>query len=254
MSKIALVTGASEGIGRAISIKLAESGYDMILNNRFEDKTNELADYLAETYGVKVYISIFDVTKKNEVQEAINSLPEEWKAIDVLVNNAGTALGLSPIHEGDTDDWDTMVDTNVKGLLYVTRAVSPLMMARKTGHIVNMASIAGKEPYLNGNVYCGTKAAIDALSKSMRIDLAPYVKVSSIHPGTVETGISVIRFKGDTERAKKVYEGWTPLKPEDVADSVIFMINTPKHVNVNELVLMATDQPTSYIFHKKPVE
>ncbi|MDZ4757112.1 MAG: SDR family NAD(P)-dependent oxidoreductase [Bacteroidota bacterium] len=251
MDKIAIVTGASEGIGKAISIKLASIGYNIILNNRFEEKTLELAEYIRNTYRVNVHISIFDVTKKQEVESAVEGLPEEWRAIDVLVNNAGTVLGYGPIHEGDTDDWDTMIDTNVKGLLYVTRAIAPMMMKRKKGHIVNMASIAGKEPYLNGNVYCGTKAAIDVLSKSMRIDLAPFVKVSSIHPGTVETGISVVRFKGDTERAKKVYEGWTPLKPEDVAESVAFMINTPAHVNVNELVLMATDQPTSYIFHKQ---
>ncbi len=250
MDKIAFVTGASEGIGKAISIKLASIGYNIILNNRYEEKTTELAEYLRSTYQVKVYIAIFDVTKKEEVNKAISILPDEWKAIDVLVNNAGTVLGYNLIHEGDTDDWDTMIDTNIKGLLYVTRAIAPMMMERKKGHIVNMASIAGKEPYQYGNVYCGTKAAIDALSKSMRIDLAPYIKVSSIHPGTVETGISVVRFKGDTERAKKVYEGWTPLKPEDVAESVVFMINTPPHVNINELVLMATDQPTSYIIHR----
>src|SRR5690606_32017236 len=221
--------------------------------SRRVDRLHAMATDLQNKYGVQIHAIGLDVRDKNLVQKVWDELPENWKVIDVLINNAGLSQGLEPIQEGNTDDWDRMIDTNLKGLLYVTRAVAPAMQERKTGHIINIGSIAGKEVYPNGNVYCSTKHAVDALTKAKRIDLYPYnIKVTSVEPGAVETEFSVVRFKGDRERAKKVYEGFTPLSAEDVAEAIWFAASRPPHVNVNDLLLMPTAQATGTLFHKEP--
>ena len=252
MSKIALVTGATSGIGEATAILLAKEGYDLIITGRRGARVADLEASLKGEYGVKVLPLVFDVRSQAEVEENLCNLPDEWKAIDVLVNNAGLAVGLNPIQDGVTDDWERMIDTNIKGLLYVTRVVSNYMKERRSGHIVNLCSIAGKESYANGNVYCGTKHAVDALTKGMRIDLLPYkVRVSQICPGAVETEFSLVRFKGDAERADNVYKGFTPLTAMDVADAILYMIKCPAHVNINDMVIMPTAQANSYTFYKE---
>ncbi len=203
---------------------------------------------ISDTYKVRVLSVPFDVRKLSEVEKAISSLPAEWKKIDVLVNNAGLAAGLHSIQEGNIDDWERMIDTNVKGLLYVTRLVAPLMIERKKGHIINVGSIAGKEVYPNGNVYCATKFAVDALNKGMRMDLVQHgIKVSSINPGMAETEFSIVRFGGDEERAKNVYKGLVPLSAEDIAETIYWMASRPAHVNINELVIMPTAQASSTV-------
>lgn len=247
MNKTALITGATSGIGRAVAKKLAQNGYNIIItgrrNNLLEALKNEINK---EVPGIEVLTLNFDVRKQKEVSEAINGLPEKWSKIDVLVNNAGLAAGLDPIHEGSLDDWEQMIDTNVKGLLYITRCVTPSMVKNKSGHIINLGSIAGKEVYENGNVYCATKHAVDALTKGMRIDLLPYnIKVTSIDPGMVETEFSMVRFKGDKKRSDKVYEGLTPLGAEDIADAILFVVTRPPHVNINDMIIMPTAQANS---------
>lgn len=253
MSKIALITGASSGIGEACAKILAQHNYDLILAARRLEKIETLASKLTSAYGIRTQCIKLDVRQAEEVEKQFNALPESWKAIDVLVNNAGLSQGLDPIHEGKLADWDTMIDTNIKGLLYVSRVVSPWMVERQSGHIVNIGSIAGKETYANGNVYCATKHAVDALNKAMRIDLLPYgIRVTGIHPGAVETEFSEVRFKGDTERAKKVYEGFEPLIATDIAEAIWFAVSRPAHVNINDLIIMPTAQAnTSHLLKKQ---
>ncbi|MES2690134.1 MAG: SDR family NAD(P)-dependent oxidoreductase [Bacteroidota bacterium] len=250
--KIAFITGASAGIGSATAKLLAAQQYNLILAARRRDRTEELAAQLKEQYGVSVLCLALDVRDRNAVQKAVGDLPDDWQKINVLVNNAGLASGLSSIDEGDLDDWDVMIDTNVKGLLYVTRAIIPLMKKNETGHIINIGSIAGKEVYANGNVYCATKHAVDALNKAMRIDLAKFpIRVTAVHPGAVETEFSIVRFKGDEERASKVYQGFENLVAEDVAEAIWFAVSRPAHVNINELTIMPTAQPMAGVIHRK---
>jgi 3-hydroxy acid dehydrogenase/malonic semialdehyde reductase len=242
MGKIIMVTGASAGFGRAIAIKFAQNGYDVIITGRRKERLDELEKELS-VFKVKVKSLNFDVRFKEEVESAINTLEADWKNIDILVNNAGLAAGLSHIDNGDTDDWDRMIDTNVKGLLYVTRTVSPHMVLRKTGHIFNIASIAGKEVYENGNVYCASKHAVDALSRAMRIDLVKHnIKVTNIAPGMAETEFSLVRFHGDEEKAKSVYKGFDALSAEDIADVIYYCATLPAHVCINDLVITPTQQ------------
>jgi 3-hydroxy acid dehydrogenase/malonic semialdehyde reductase len=255
MNKIILITGATAGFGKAIAYKFAEHGWNVIITGRRIDRLKQIEDDITNQYGVKVMSLNFDVRRKHEVTQAINDLPHDWKKIDVLVNNAGLASGLSLIQDGNIDDWEVMIDTNIKGLLYVSRAVMPLMVENKSGHIINIGSIAGKEAYLKGNIYCATKFAVDAISKSMRIDLLQNkIKVTQIAPGAAETEFSLTRFHGDTDRAQKTYEGYTPLSAEDIADIVFFAATRPPHVVLNDIIVTPLAQAnTSYIF-KQPVE
>lgn len=252
MSKIVLITGASSGIGAACAEIFASNHYDLVLVARRKEKLEALAADLKARFGVQVLNVELDVRDAKAVATKLNALPDNWKKIDVLVNNAGLSQGLDPIHEGNLDDWDTMIDTNIKGLLYVTRLISPWMVQQQSGHIVNIGSIAGKETYANGNVYCASKHAVDSLNKAMRIDLLPHgIKVSGIHPGAVETEFSEVRFKGDKERAKAVYQGFEPLLAADIADAVWYAVSRPAHVNVNDLVIMPSAQAnTSNLLRK----
>ncbi len=251
MSKIALITGATSGIGEACAHTFAQQGYQLILLARREDRLAKIAHHLSDKYGIEIKQVLADVRDKNSLSVALEALPTDWKKIDVLVNNAGLSQGLDPIDQGSTDDWDTMIDTNVKGLLYVTKIVSNWMIPNQFGHIVNIGSIAGKEVYPNGNVYCATKHAVDALSKSMRIDLLPHgIKVTEINPGMVETEFSVVRFKGDEHRAKKVYENLEPLIADDIADAIWYVVSRPKHVNINDMLIMPTIQATATIIKR----
>lgn len=244
--KTALITGASSGIGYATAKVLAQKGYQLIVCGRRKERLHELQSELRPM--VPVYVLVFDIRSKQAVEDAIKSLPAEFKQIDLVVNNAGNAHGLSAIQDGDTHDWDTMIDLNIKGLLYLTRAVTPQMVNRGSGHIINVGSIAGKEVYANGNVYCATKHAVDALTRSMLIDLNPHgIKVGSINPGMVETEFSVVRFKGDEDRAKKVYEGMQPLTADDVANAIGFMATLPPHVNISDLTILPTDQAAATV-------
>lgn len=242
MPKIAFITGATSGIGKACAELFAREKYNLILVGRRTEKLEVLAAKLSSDFAVKTKILTIDVRVKSEVN-LLDSLPEDWKNVDVLINNAGLSLGLDPINDGDTNDWDTMIDTNIKGLLYVTKVVSRWMVARKNGQIINIGSIAGKETYANGNVYCATKHAVDSLNKAMRIDLLPHhIRVTGIHPGAVETAFSEVRFKGDIERAKKVYDGFTPLFANDIAEAIWFCVNRPLNVNINDMVIMPSAQ------------
>jgi len=248
MNRIAFITGATSGIGRATALKLAQHNFDIIINGRRNELLEQLEKEIKEQSTSKVYTLHFDVRDNEHVVKSIDSLPKEWKNIDVLVNNAGLAVGLNHFHEGEIDDWERMIDTNIKGLLYVTRKIAPFMVEKKHGHIVNIGSIAGKEVYENGNVYCGTKHAVDAISKGMRIDLVKHkIKVTAIHPGMVETEFSLVRFKGDKERAEKVYQGFNPLVGEDIADAILYSITRPEHVCINDMIVMATAQASSTI-------
>ena len=240
---IALITGATSGIGKASAEIFAKNGYDIIITGRRKERLENLAEELKSQHKIRVHTLCFDIRKLDEVKKNIASLPADFKSIDVLLNNAGLASGLSAIQDGDTDDWEKMIDTNLKGLLYATREVSQLMIAHKKGHIINIGSIAGKEVYANGNVYCATKHAVDALNKAMRIDLLPHgIRVTAVNPGMVETEFSVVRFHGDEERAKKVYEGLQPLTPVDIAETVFWVTTRPPHVNINDIVIMPTVQ------------
>lgn len=251
MGKIALVTGATSGIGEAVAILMAKEGYKLIITGRREDRLHKLASELKTEYGTETLALSFDVRCCNEVDKYLGNLPKQWQCIDILINNAGLAVGLNPVQDGVMDDWERMIDTNIKGLLYVTKCVSKYMIERKCGHIVNLCSIAGKEAYANGNVYCATKHAVDALTKGMRIDLLPYgIRVSQICPGAVETEFSIVRFKGDVNRADNVYKGFTPLTAMDVADAIMYMVKCPPHVNINDMVIMPTAQANSYTFNK----
>lgn len=245
MNKITLITGATSGIGKATAIKLAEAGYSTIITGRRKERLDELAKELTDK-GIQVLTLQFDVRNQTEVHNAIAGLPSEWQNIDVLVNNAGLAVGTSPIQDGIVDDWERMIDTNVKGLLYMTHEVAPLMIKNGKGHIVNLASVAGKEVYPGGNVYCATKHAVDALSKAMRIDMLKHnIKVTNIAPGMVETEFSIVRYKGDTQAADNVYKGIAPLTGEDIADTIVFAVTRPAHVCLNDIQIMPTAQASS---------
>lgn len=243
---IALITGATSGIGKSTAEIFAKNGYNVIITGRRQERLAEFKNHLESNYKIKVHTLCFDIRKLAEVEKAINELPVEFKNIDVLVNNAGLAAGLSAIQDGNIDHWERMIDTNIKGLLYVTKHICRLMIENKKGHIINVGSVAGKEAYANGNVYCGTKHAVDALNKSMRIDLLPYnIKVSSVNPGMVETEFSIVRFDGDENRAKKVYEGLQPLTPDDIAETIYWMASRPAHVNINDIIIMPAAQANS---------
>ena len=249
MSKIALVTGATSGIGKATAQILAKNNFKIILCGRREDRLIELKNELSAF--TEVCTLSFDVRDKKAVFESINSLPKEFSKIDVLINNAGNAHGLDSIQNGDLDDWDAMIDINVKGLLYVSKAIIPKMIEQKSGHIINIGSIAGKEVYANGNVYCASKHAVDALNQAMRIDLNPYgIRVGGIHPGAVETEFSEVRFKGDSERAANVYKGFEPLRAEDIADIIHFVISRPYHVNIADLLVLPTAQASATVTNR----
>ena len=252
MNKIALITGATSGIGRAVADIFAENKYNLIVTGRRSERLQELKAALEQQHGISVLALCFDVRDNDEVVRNIESLPVEWRNIDVLVNNAGLAVGLNHIQDGVLDDWERMIDTNIKGLLYVTRAVSPLMIARNSGHIVNICSIAGKEVYENGNVYCATKHAVDALSKAMRIDMLGHnIKVTNVCPGAVETEFSIVRFKGDTQRAAGTYRGIEPLTGRDIAECIYFAVSLPEHVCINDMMIMPTAQADSRTFNRK---
>ena len=252
MKRIALITGATSGFGEATARLLAENGYKLIITGRRADRLEKLKEELAAKFSAEILTLSFDVRSKEEVSKAIEGMPAGWKKIDVLVNNAGLAVGLEHIQDGNTDDWDRMIDTNVKGLLYMTRAVAPLMVEQGHGHIVNIGSTAGKDVYENGNVYCGTKYAVDAISKGTRIDLLKHnIKVTQICPGLAETEFSVVRFKGDTEKAKTPYKGIDAMTAEDIASIILYVISLPPHLCINDLVVSPTAQANAIYTYKK---
>jgi 3-hydroxy acid dehydrogenase/malonic semialdehyde reductase len=252
MAKIALITGATSGIGAACAHLFAAQGYHLILVARRENKLEEISKHLADKYAVEVKTVVADVRDQEDLSYKLEGLPSHLKKVAVLINNAGLSQGLDPIDKGNINDWDTMIDTNVKGLLYVTKIVSNWMIAQKAGHIINIGSIAGQEVYPNGNVYCATKHAVDALNKGMRIDLLPHgIKVTAINPGMVETEFSIVRFKGDEGRAKKVYDGLEPLVANDIAEAIWFAVSRPAHVNINDMLIMPTAQAAATIISKK---
>jgi len=243
---LVLVTGATSGIGKSTAEIFAKNGYDLIITGRRQERLTEFSEALKKKYKINVCELCFDIRIAKEVEQAVSSLPSEYRSIDILVNNAGLAAGLSAINNGDLSHWERMIDTNIKGLLYMTKQVCKGMVERKSGHIINIGSIAGKEVYANGNVYCASKHAVDALSKSMRIDLLPYnIKITAINPGMVETEFSVVRFDGDEERASKVYQGMKPLTPEDIAETIYWVANRPAHVNINDIIIMPSVQATA---------
>ncbi|MPT34872.1 MAG: SDR family NAD(P)-dependent oxidoreductase [Flavobacterium sp.] len=247
--KTVLITGATSGIGKATAELLARHQYRLIICGRRKEILETLESDLAK--HTQITSLVFDVKDKNSVFKAISSLPEDFSKIDILINNAGNAHGLDPIQTGNTDDWDAMIDINVKGLLYVSKAIVPQMAERKSGHIINIGSTAAKEVYPNGNVYCASKHAVDAITQGMRIDLNAFgIKVGGIHPGMVHTAFSEVRFKGDTDRADSVYKGFQPLLAEDIADIIHFVISRPYHVNIADLMVLSTAQATSTIVNK----
>lgn len=249
--KTALITGATSGIGAACADLFAAQGYNLILVARREELLKEGARSLEEKHGIEIKTLVADVRIHDDLSYALETLPAAWKQVDVLINNAGLSQGLDPIDKGSISDWDTMIDTNVKGLLYVTKIVSNWMILRKSGHIINIGSIAGQEVYPNGNVYCATKHAVDALNKGMRIDLLPHgIKVTAINPGMVETEFSKVRFKGDESRAKKVYDGLEPLVANDIAEAIWFAVSRPAHVNINDMLIMPTAQASGAIIKR----
>lgn len=251
MDKIILITGATSGFGKAMAEKFAAGGWNCIITGRRADRLETLAKELQTSYKVQTLSLVFDVQNRDAVFTAIENIPTEWQQIDVLVNNAGLALGRDSFENANLDDWDTMLDTNVKGMMYVTKAVLPYMTARKKGHIINMGSVAGKEVYKDGNGYCASKYAVDALSKSMRIDLLPHrIKVTAIHPGAAETEFAIVRFKGDATKAKQVYDGYTPLHANDIADIAFYCAGLPEHVCINDLIVTCTAQADAIYFHK----
>ena len=248
---IALITVATSGLGRAIALKFAEHGWDVIITGRRENRREDLKHLILDTYDVKVFTLSFDVRNREAVEEELNALPHFWKEIDVLVNNAGLAAGLSTIQEGDINDWEQMIDTNVKGLLYVSRTVLPWMIARKQGHVINIGSTAGKDAYANGNVYCGTKFAVDAITKSMRIDLLPHqIKVTAVNPGAAETEFSLVRLEGNAEKAIAVYNGIEALQADDIAEIVWFAATRPAHVVLNDIVVTPLAQANAMYVHR----
>ena len=250
MNRIALITGATSGIGEATARLFADSGIDLILCGRRQDRLDSLREALAAL--VNVTTLRFDVRDREAVTRAIGSLDEQWRSINILVNNAGNAHGLSSFDQGDPDDWDAMIDGNVKGLLYVSKAIVPGMVERGQGHIVNISSIAGKEVYANGAVYCASKAAVESISNGMRLDLTRHgIKVTNVAPGAVETEFSLVRFKGDESRASKVYEGFDPLRPDDIAEAILYAVNAPSRVTIADITLLAGAQSAATTIHRK---
>ncbi|MFN5332929.1 MAG: SDR family NAD(P)-dependent oxidoreductase [Bacteroidota bacterium] len=248
-NKIALVTGATSGIGQACALTLAKLGYDLIVTGRRAERLEEFEKKLPQ--GIRCLSLVFDVRDREQVEKILGNLPKEWSEIDVLINNAGNAHGLDPIQTGSISDWDAMLDINVKGLLYVSKAIIPGMTQRNSGCIINIGSIAGKEVYPNGNVYCASKHAVDALTQGMRMDLNPFgIKVMGIHPGLVETEFSLVRFKGDAQRADTVYQGYTPLVAQDIADIVAFALTRPAHVVLADVVVLPTAQASAQVIKK----
>jgi 3-hydroxy acid dehydrogenase / malonic semialdehyde reductase len=254
MSKIVLITGATSGFGKACAEKFAANGYDLILNGRRKERLQELCIALENRYNIAVLTLPFDVREEKAVFKSITSLPESWKKIDILVNNAGLAVGRDYFDEADLEDWNTMVDTNIKGFMYVAKAVSQLMATYKQGHIINLGSVAGKQVYEKGNVYCATKYAVDALNQAMRIDLLRHnIKVTAIHPGAAETEFALVRFKGDETTAKTVYNGITPLSAADVADVIFYCTSLPPHVCINDLVITCIQQADAIYFNRDAI-
>jgi len=252
MLRTILITGATSGFGRECAIGFAKQKDRIIITGRRKERLLDLQQQLLSEFGVEVLPLVFDVRDPLAVKSALEGIPQEWRTIDVLVNNAGLASGLSFIQEGDLEDWERMIDTNVKGLLYVSRIIAPWMTERGKGHIVNIGSIAGREVYPKGNVYCATKFAVDAISQALRIDLLPYgIRVSLVSPGAAETEFSLVRYRGDEQKAKDVYKGFTPLSAKDVAEAVLWITGLPEHVNINEMVIMPTAQASPAHFHKK---
>ena len=252
MKETALVTGATSGIGYATATLLARNNFKVIITGRREDRLNQLSNNLLNDMQAEIYPLVFDVRDHDAVIGALESLPETWREIDVLVNNAGGAEGLDLFHEADLNDWETMIDANVKGLLYVSQEIAKRMVARKSGHIINIGSVSGREVYEKGSVYCSTKFAVDALSRGMRIDLLKHnIRVTNIEPGAVETEFSLVRFKGDKDKADKVYEGFTPLSGEDIAEAILFAVTRPAHVNINDMLVMPTAQASTYYLSRK---
>ncbi len=251
MNKIVLITGATSGIGEACAHKFAAAGNHLIITGRRADRLHKLQQELESAFSIKVLPLVFDVQDRNAVMENLGKLPAEWQNIDILINNAGLAAGRDLFEEADLNDWETMLNTNVHGLIYVTKAILPFMIAQKKGHIINMGSIAGKEVYEKGNVYCASKFAVDAISKAMRIDLLKYnIKVTAIHPGAVETEFALVRFKGDEAKAASTYTGIKPLTGEDIADTIFYCSQLPPHVCINDLVITCTQQAGTYYFNK----
>jgi NADP-dependent 3-hydroxy acid dehydrogenase YdfG len=250
MSRIALITGATSGIGKATAELFADAGIDLILCGRRQEKLDEIADKLSSK--VQVTTLLFDVRDKGAVLAMINSLSDHWKNIDILINNAGNAHGLGSLDEGDPEDWDAMIDGNVKGLLYVSKAVIPLLLEKGKGHIVNISSIAGKQTYANGAVYCASKAAVEVLSEGMRLELTQHgIKVTNVAPGAVETEFSLVRFKGDESRAEKVYEGFDPLQAGDIADAILYAVNAPDRVTIADITILASAQSAATTIYRK---
>ena len=251
MQKTIFITGATSGFGKACAYTFASENHRLILTGRRSDRLESEAGHLRKIHGIEVLALNFDVRDKLAVKEAIDSIPPEWRNIDILINNAGLAVGSDPLQDGNMEDWDRMIDTNIKGLLYVTKNVFPLMLESKCPHIVNIGSIAGKEVYAKGNVYCATKYAVDALTRGMRIDMLSHgIKVSQVAPGAAETEFSMVRFKGDKEAAANVYKGYQPLKAEDISNAVLWITSLPVHVNINDLVIMPTAQASPGYWHK----
>jgi 3-hydroxy acid dehydrogenase / malonic semialdehyde reductase len=251
MNRITLITGATSGIGRSCAYVFAQNNHDLIITGRRKERLDEISNELKSKYNINVHSLCFDIRDNESVKKAISSLPEEWKKVEILINNAGLAVGLSTLQDGDIDDWERMIDTNVKGLLYISRAVLPLLVSQNHGHVINIGSIAGKEVYPNGNVYCGTKHAVDAITKSMRMDLVKHgIRVTQVAPGAVETEFSLVRFKGDKQKAESIYNGFQPLSPDDIATVVYYTTTLPGHVNINDLVLMPTAQASATVFNK----
>jgi serine 3-dehydrogenase len=251
-NKTIFITGASSGFGRAIAEVFAKKGARLIIAARRSAKLKETANLLKKKFGAEILTITLDVRKKNEVAKAVKSLPVKWRDIDILVNNAGLSRGLDKVHEGEIQDWDEMIDTNVKGLLYVTRAVLPQMVKRNTGHIINIGSIAGHEVYPKGNVYCASKHAVDAITKGIRLDVVDTdIRVTTIDPGLAETEFSIVRFRGDVNKAKAVYTGIEPLKPADIADAVIYAASRPLNVVVAEMIIVPNKQASGQVVHRK---
>jgi NADP-dependent 3-hydroxy acid dehydrogenase YdfG len=255
MKQIALITGATSGIGEATAMLLSRHNCNIIATGRRNEKLLLLKEKIEAETEAKVLTLNFDIRSLQKNEKAVKSIPVEWQNIDVLINNAGLAAGFNSIEEGVIDDWERMIDTNIKGLLYITRLISPGMIERGSGHIINVSSIAGKETYPMGNVYCATKHAVQSLTKAMRIDLLKHgIKVSSVCPGAVETEFSIVRFNGNKDRAKKVYKGFTPLFAHDIAETILFILTRPKHVNIDDVLIMPTDQAFSRDFNRKEID
>jgi len=250
--KTVFITGASAGIGWACAEAFAVIGAKLILTARRVDRLKDLSDKLKEKYSTDLLFFKFDVRNRREAEKLIDSLPDNFKNIDVLVNNAGLALGTDKIQDGNPEQWDILIDTNIKGLLYISKAIIPCMVERGSGHVINISSIAGHQVYAGGNIYCATKYAVDAITKAMQIDLVDtQIRVTAISPGMVETEFSLVRFEGDSEKAKNVYKGIQVLTPEDVADAVVYCATRPLHVNINDLIIMSTNQASTYAIHKE---